>query len=156
MDTSVSPSPNIPSPATALVYPGQCLLEGTNVSEGRGTTRPFELCGLPGLDAVALADRLGGEGLPGVVFRPVWYRPTFQKHAGQACGGVQIHVRDRNVFEPVIAGIAIVKTAFDEAGLLEAVARLLGESSDVDKHSRRAAHAKAAAVRAQPVGAGAI
>jgi uncharacterized protein YbbC (DUF1343 family) len=112
----VLPSPNMPTPATALVYPGQCLLEGTNVSEGRGTTRPFELCGLPGLDAVALADRLGGEGLPGVVFRPVWYRPTFQKHAGRTCAGVQLHVVDREAFQPVRTGLAVLAAIRDLAG----------------------------------------
>ena len=78
----VLPSPNMPTVDTAVVYPGQCLLEGTNLSEGRGSTRPFEICGAPWVDAAALARRLGGLGLPGVAFRPVTYRPTFQKHAG--------------------------------------------------------------------------
>jgi uncharacterized protein YbbC (DUF1343 family) len=107
----VLPSPNMPILDTALVYPGQCLLEGTNLSEGRGTTRPFELCGLPGLDAAALAACLNREALPGVVFRPVWFRPTFQKHAGRTCGGVQFHVVDRAAFAPVRTSLALLAAA---------------------------------------------
>jgi uncharacterized protein YbbC (DUF1343 family) len=94
----VLPSPNMPTLDTALVYPGQCLLEGTNLSEGRGTTRPFELCGAPWLDAAKLAHRMNDEKLPGVRFRPAWFRPTFQKHAGNDCQGVQLHVTDRQTF----------------------------------------------------------
>jgi uncharacterized protein YbbC (DUF1343 family) len=109
----VLPSPNMPTPDTALVYPGQCLIEGTNLSEGRGTTRPFELCGAPGVDAGAVADRLTAESLPGVVFRPVWFRPTFQKHAGHTCGGVQLHVTDREVFRPVRTGFAVLSALRD-------------------------------------------
>jgi uncharacterized protein YbbC (DUF1343 family) len=104
----VMPSPNMPALETALVYPGQCLIEGTNLSEGRGTTRPFELCGAPGVDAAALARRLAAEELPGVVFRPAWFRPTFQKHAGRTCGGVQLHVTDRDAFRPVRTGLAVL------------------------------------------------
>ena len=104
----VLPSPNMPTVDTAVVYPGQCLLEGTNLSEGRGTTRPFEICGAPWVDAAALARRLGGLGLPGVAFRPVTYRPTFQKHAGLDCGGVQLHVTDRGAFRPVRTGLAVL------------------------------------------------
>lgn len=104
----VLPSPNMPTLETALVYPGQCLLEGTNLSEGRGTTRPFELCGAPDLDANRLADRLRQENLPGVIFRPVYYCPTFQKHAGTLCGGVQVHVTDRQTFQPVRTGLALL------------------------------------------------
>lgn len=104
----VLPSPNMPTVDTAVVYPGQCLLEGTNLSEGRGTTRPFEICGAPWIDGGALARRLGGLGLPGVVFRPVTYRPTFQKHAGIDCGGVQLHVTDRASFRPVRTGLAVL------------------------------------------------
>src|SRR5207237_2101097 len=73
----VLPSPNMPTLETAYVYPGQCLIEGTNLSEGRGTTRPFELCGAPGLDAVALCRGLNAAGLSGVTFRPAWFQPTF-------------------------------------------------------------------------------
>lgn len=104
----VLPSPNMPTVDTAVVYPGQCLFEGTNLSEGRGTTRPFEICGAPWVDGVALARRLTAEGLPGVFFRPVTYRPTFQKHAGRDCGGVQVHVTDRETFLPVRTGLAIL------------------------------------------------
>jgi uncharacterized protein YbbC (DUF1343 family) len=109
----VLPSPNMPTLQTALVYPGQCLLEGTNLSEGRGTTRPFELCGAPGIDSAALARRLAAEGLPGVLFRPTWFRPTFQKHAGQTCGGVQLHVTDRDAFQPVRTGLAVLAALRD-------------------------------------------
>ena len=94
----VLPSPNMPTPDTARAYPGGCLVEGTNLSEGRGTTRPFELVGAPWLDAAALAESLSqagdAEGLDGVLFRAAWFRPTFQKHAGRSCGGVQVHVTD--------------------------------------------------------------
>jgi uncharacterized protein YbbC (DUF1343 family) len=112
----VMPSPNMPTVESALVYPGQCLIEGTNLSEGRGTTRPFELCGAPGVDARALADRLNGEGWQGVVFRPATYRPTFQKHAGRTCGGVQLHVTDPAAFRPVRAGLAVLAALRDAAG----------------------------------------
>ena len=94
----VLPSPNMPSVDTAFVYPGGCLIEGTNLSEGRGTTRPFELVGAPWLDPWRLARDLTREGLPGVRFRPVFFTPTFQKHAGRLCGGVQVHVTDRSRF----------------------------------------------------------
>jgi len=104
----VLPSPNMPTVETAVVYPGQCLLEGTNISEGRGTTRPFELCGAPWVDAMTVAERLNREGLPGVVFRAVSFQPTFQKHAGRQCGGVQLHVVDRRAFQPVRTGLALV------------------------------------------------
>jgi uncharacterized protein YbbC (DUF1343 family) len=102
------PSPNMPTVDTAFVYPGQCFLEGTNLSEGRGTTRPFELCGAPWLDARQLCRRLEDEALPGVVFRPASFRPTFQKFAGQTCHGLQIHVLDREAFQPVRTGLSIL------------------------------------------------
>jgi uncharacterized protein YbbC (DUF1343 family) len=104
----VLPSPNMPTLDTAIVYPGQCLIEGTNLSEGRGTTRPFEICGAPWLDGPKLAHRMNDEKLPGVRFRPVSFRPTFQKHAGQDCGGVQIHVTDRSSFRPVRTSLALL------------------------------------------------
>ena len=110
----VPPSPNMPTPDTALVYPGMGLLEGTNVSEGRGTTRPFETVGAPWVDAPALAARLNAMGLPGVRFRPTWFTPTFSKHAGQACAGVQLHVTDRNTFRPVRTGLAVLKALHDQ------------------------------------------
>jgi len=104
----VLPSPNVPTPATALVYPGTCLLEGTNLSEGRGTTRPFHLLGAPWLDADALADRLNAERLPGVRFRPARFVPTWDKHAGVGCGGVELHVHEPRAFRPFRTGLACV------------------------------------------------
>ncbi len=105
----VMPSPNVPTLESALVYPGTVLFEGTNVSEGRGTTRPFELIGAPWVDAEPFAARLNARDLPGVHFRPVTFEPTFHKHAGRACGGCQIHVVDREVFRPVATGVALVE-----------------------------------------------
>lgn len=104
----VLPSPNMSTLDTAFVYPGMCLLEGTNLSEGRGTTRPFELCGAPWIAARELATRLEAEALPGVRFRPAMFRPTFQKFAGTECGGVQLHVTDRAAFRPVRTGLAVL------------------------------------------------
>ena len=104
----VMPSPNIPTLDTAMVYPGTVLFEGTNVSEGRGTTRPFELIGAPWVDPDAFTDRLNACGLPGVHFRPVVFEPTFQKHARETCGGCQIHVLDRTTFRPVETGVALL------------------------------------------------
>ena len=107
----VLPSPNMPTLDTALVYPGGCLCEGTNLSEGRGTTRPFELVGAPWLDGSDLARRLGNLELPGAAFRPVRFVPGFQKHAGRACGGVQVHVTNRKTFRPLLTGLAVVVEA---------------------------------------------
>jgi uncharacterized protein YbbC (DUF1343 family) len=104
----VFPSPNMPTLDTALVYPGQCLLEGTNLSEGRGTTLPFELSGAPWIDGHRLARELNALRLPGVHFRPVAFRPTFQKHAGRTCGGVQIHVLASHEFRPQETGVAVL------------------------------------------------
>jgi uncharacterized protein YbbC (DUF1343 family) len=112
----VLPSPNMPTVDTAVVYPGQCLIEGTNLSEGRGTTRPFELSGAPWIDPNRLARSLEEEGLPGVVFRPTWFRPTFQKFAGRNCGGVQLHVTDRAAFQPVRTSLAVLATMRDLSG----------------------------------------
>jgi uncharacterized protein YbbC (DUF1343 family) len=109
----VMPSPNIPTVETATIFPGTVHLEGTQMSEGRGTTRPFELIGAPYISAKQYERQLEGYGFPGVTFRATHFLPTFQKHAGQVCGGVQIHVTDRQTFEPVVAGIAAVKTAYD-------------------------------------------
>jgi uncharacterized protein YbbC (DUF1343 family) len=105
----VLPSPNMPTPETALVYPGLCLLEGTNISEGRGTTRPFEILGAPFVDGYRLADQLASDQLPGVAFRPLSFRPTFHKFAGQVCGGVQLHVTSRADFRPYRTGIAVLR-----------------------------------------------
>jgi uncharacterized protein YbbC (DUF1343 family) len=90
------------------VYPGTVLLEGTNVSEGRGTTRPFEIVGAPWVDPERLASDLNGRHMPGVFFRPVLFEPTFHKHAGTPCGGCQIHVTDRRLFRSVEAGVAVI------------------------------------------------
>jgi uncharacterized protein YbbC (DUF1343 family) len=104
----VMPSPNIPTLDTAIAYPGTVLFEGTNVSEGRGTTRPFELVGAPGIVPERLARELNRAPLPGMVFRPVVFQPTFHKHASLSCGGCQIHVLDRQAFRPVLTGVALL------------------------------------------------
>ncbi|HSD22635.1 MAG TPA: DUF1343 domain-containing protein [Anaeromyxobacter sp.] len=104
----VFPSPNMPTPETALVYPGMCLLEGTNLSEGRGTTRPFELFGAPWLDANRLEGDLARERLPGVRFRPASFVPTWDKHAGVRCHGVELFVTDAERFRPFRTGLACV------------------------------------------------
>jgi uncharacterized protein YbbC (DUF1343 family) len=108
----VIPSPNMPTAETALVYPGGCLLEGTNLSEGRGTTRPFEIVGAPWIDGRRLAKDLSG--LPGFIARPLTFRPTFQKHAGQVCGGVQIHVTQPDLFRPVAVYTALIAFAREQ------------------------------------------
>ncbi len=107
----VPPSPNMPTTDTALVYPGMCLLEGTNLSEGRGTTRPFEVFGAPWLDGAALAEALNVLALPGVSFLPAQFRPMFDKHAGKACGGARIHVTDRAAFRPFQTGLRVIEAA---------------------------------------------
>jgi uncharacterized protein YbbC (DUF1343 family) len=107
----IPPSPNLPTLDSATVYPGMVLVEGTNLSEGRGTTRPFELVGAPYIQSRSFAERLNALNLPGVRFRPVYFQPTFQKWAGEMCGGIQIHVKDREAFEPYWTGIAIIATA---------------------------------------------
>ena len=104
-------SPNMPTYDTALVYPGGCLLEGTNLSDGRGTTRPFELTGAPWLDGVRLASELVATGLPGFVARPVSFEPTFHKHAKKMCGGVQIHPTDPRTFRPYATYLALIALA---------------------------------------------
>jgi uncharacterized protein YbbC (DUF1343 family) len=110
----VMPSPNIPTLDSAVVYPGTVLFEGTSVSEGRGTTRPFELVGAPGVVAERFAEELNRRRLPGVHFRPVLFEPTFHKHGRHACGGCQAHVTDRRTFRPVLTGVALV-AAFRQA-----------------------------------------
>ncbi|MET9776666.1 DUF1343 domain-containing protein [Streptomyces sp. NPDC006367] len=106
----VPPSPNMPTPETALVYSGTCLFEGTNLSEGRGTTRPFELLGAEGIDG-RWAAAANGLGLPGVRFREAYFAPVFSKFQGRTVGGVQVHVHDRAAFDPVRTGIALLVTA---------------------------------------------
>jgi uncharacterized protein YbbC (DUF1343 family) len=104
----VMPSPNMPTVETAVVYPGMCLLEATNLSEGRGTTRPFELFGAPFVDGRALAAELSRYGLDGAVLRPCTIEPTFHKHAKQPCGAIQIHVTDRTRFDAYRTGLAVL------------------------------------------------
>jgi uncharacterized protein YbbC (DUF1343 family) len=109
----VLPSPNMPTLDAATVFPGTVHFEGTQVSEGRGTTKPFELIGAPYIDPDDYADALNQLGLPGVYFRSCVFQPTFQKHKGVSCGGVQIHVTDRDSFKPWLTGIAMAKFAHD-------------------------------------------
>ncbi|MGE5578315.1 MAG: exo-beta-N-acetylmuramidase NamZ domain-containing protein [Syntrophothermus sp.] len=105
----VQPSPNMPTLDTVLVYPGTCLLEGTNLSEGRGTTRPFEVFGAPWVSGHDLAFHLNLQDLPGVRFRPTSFVPAFSKYAGETCEGVQIHVMDPAAYEPVRTGLVIIQ-----------------------------------------------
>ncbi len=105
----VYPSPNMPTLDTALVYPGMCLVEATELSEGRGTCRPFEIAGAPGIDPEALAAALAAENLSGCRFRPLYFRPQFQKYSGSTCGGVQIHLTDRRRFDSYLTGVAFLR-----------------------------------------------
>lgn len=107
----VPPSPNMPTVETATLYPGMCLIEGTNLSEGRGTTKPFEWVGAPWIDSERWADTLNTLELPGVHFRPIHFIPTFSKYADQVCHGVQVHVTDRDRFKLVDAGLHLIATA---------------------------------------------
>lgn len=109
----VLPSPNIPTLDSAIVYPGTVLFEGANLSEGRGTTKPFELVGAPWIEPEAFAQRMNREGLPGVYFRPALFEPTFHKHASTPCGGCQIHITNRQTMRPVETGVALLKTFRD-------------------------------------------
>lgn len=111
----VLPSPNMPTYDTALVYPGGCLLEGTNLSDGRGTTRPFEITGAPWVDGARLARSLAETGLPGFIARPLSFEPTFHKHAKKQCGGVQIHVTDAQAFRPLATYVALIALAHHAA-----------------------------------------
>lgn len=104
----LAPSPNMPTATTARVYPGGCLIEATELSEGRGTTRPFQLAGAPGVDPVAVADRLAARGLPGAAFLPTYFRPQFQKHAGRICGGVELAVTDAARLAPYRTGVELL------------------------------------------------
>jgi uncharacterized protein YbbC (DUF1343 family) len=104
----IMPSPNMPTLDTAAVYPGMCLIEGTNLSEGRGTTRPFEIIGAPWIDAPVLRDALDEMELPGAAFREAYFTPTASKFSGDQCAGVQVHVTDRTRFRPVASAVAVV------------------------------------------------
>jgi uncharacterized protein YbbC (DUF1343 family) len=113
----VLPSPNMPTMETALVYPGMCLFEGTLLSEGRGTTKPFEIFGAPFIDNERLADELNGLQLPGVWFRSLSFEPTFQKHAGKVCGGAQIHITDREKFRPfktAVTALSVIRRLYPD------------------------------------------
>jgi uncharacterized protein YbbC (DUF1343 family) len=116
----VMPSPNMPTVETAVVYPGGCLIEATNLSEGRGTTRPFEIIGAPWIDADRLATDLNNSGLHGSYFRPLQFEPTFNKYKGQICNGVFLHVLDRDTFEPVLAYVALMQCIIRQKGVHDA------------------------------------
>jgi uncharacterized protein YbbC (DUF1343 family) len=105
----VIPSPNLPTLDAATVYPGQVLLEGTNLSEGRGTAKPFEIFGAPWIDGFTLAKELNSLSLPGVKFREVWFTPTFSKHKEQLCGGCQLHVTDREAYQPIASTLSVLR-----------------------------------------------
>ncbi len=128
----ILPSPNMPTILTATVYPGTCLIEGTNLSEGRGTTRPFELIGAPWLDSKRLAESLNRLGLKGVYFRPQAFTPTFSKYKTELCRGIQVHVLDRDDFQPIEAALHIIQQVMKlQPGSLEfnnAFDRLTGTS----------------------------
>ena len=111
----VLPSPNLPTPDSCVVYPGMVLVEGTNLSEGRGTTKPFELVGAPYLDPYALVEAVSSEDTVGATLRPCFFEPTFQKHAGVMCGGVQIHVTDPRAFRSVRAAVGLFRAMKDQA-----------------------------------------
>jgi molybdopterin-guanine dinucleotide biosynthesis protein MobB len=158
----IPPSPNMPTLDTARVYPGGCLVEATNLSEGRGTTRPFEQVGAPFLDAAALAKELAGLGLPGVAFRPAHFRPAFHKFAGRTCHGIFLQVTDREVFRPYETGLRLIEAArrlsggsfawrsepyeFDSRPAIDLltgsteVRRSLDERRDVEEFCRRQRH----------------
>ncbi len=112
----ILPSPNMPTVDTAVVYNSTCIFEGTNISEGRGTTKPFEFVGAPWLDANRLADRMNGVGLEGVLFRPVYFTPSFSKHMNTLCKGVQLHILDRNRFLPVKTGLYLLEEIKKQSG----------------------------------------
>lgn len=111
----VLPSPNMPTLDTATLYPGACLFEGTTLSEGRGTTKPFELIGAPWIDAEVWADSLNATDLPGVAFRPAYFVPMFSKHERDHSEGVQVHVLDRDRIDPVKIGLTMLMSAFNHA-----------------------------------------
>ena len=112
----IAPSPNLPKFAGVVLYPGLCLIEATQISEGRGTTRPFQLIGAPGIPAPVLAEALTDQQHPGVAFTPAWFRPQFQKHAGKACAGVQIEVLDAAEVAPYELGVELIATLFEVCG----------------------------------------
>jgi uncharacterized protein YbbC (DUF1343 family) len=108
----IPPSPNLPTPVSAAVYPGQVLLEGTNISEGRGTTQPFEIFGAPFIDAGKIISMIGKNGLPGIILRPVAFEPTSNKWMGQRCEGFQIHIIDRNKYKPYLSALKLLHSVY--------------------------------------------
>ncbi len=126
----VIPSPNMPTLDTARVYPGMCVFEGSNISEGRGTTKPFEMVGAPFIDGFALAEDLNKLGLPGVRFRPAYFRPTFSRFSGQDCGGIQVHVMDRETFDPIRTALHVLQTIYqkypDQVTITSYAGKLMG------------------------------
>ncbi|MEC0227850.1 exo-beta-N-acetylmuramidase NamZ family protein [Paenibacillus alba] len=141
----VMPSLGIPRFDTALLYPGTCLFEGTNMSEGRGTTVPFEIVGAPFIDAQKLADEMNGKKLPGLIFRPVFFKPTFSKFEGESCSGVQLHVLDARAFQPLETAISLmytIKDNYEQFAFLPPVKEGSRPFIDLlggDKHYREAA-----------------
>ena len=133
----VIPSPNMPTLDTALVYPGMCVFEGSNVSEGRGTTKPFEMIGAPFINGVELAKDLNALNLPGVRFRPAYFKPTFSNFSGEFCGGIQAHVMNRETFDPIRTGLIVLKTVYDkypeDVTITEYASKLMGVP---DLHNR--------------------
>lgn len=111
----IMPSPNMPAIDTAVVYSGTCIFEGTNISEGRGTTKPFEIIGAPWLDALRLSDAMNSLNLPGAKFRPVYFTPAFSKHSGKLCQGIQIHVTSRKIYKPVKTGLYLLNVIREES-----------------------------------------
>lgn len=105
-------SPNMPTQTTATVYPGQCLFEGSNLSTGRGTTRPFEIIGAPFINGSSVAMIMNSMKLPGVRFRPAYFQPTFDRYLGEMCGGVQVHVLDEIEFQPIKTGMLLLQTIY--------------------------------------------
>jgi len=132
----VAPSPNLPTAEIAFLYPGLCLVEGTELSEGRGTTRPFELVGAPGIDAVDLADELSTRGLAGVEFVPTFFRPQFHKHSGEVCGGVEVRVTDLWALRPFRCGVellaAVRKVAPDSLVWRQEAYEFVGDRPAID------------------------
>lgn len=110
----VLPSPNMPTIDTAMVYTGMCVFEGANISEGRGTTKPFEMVGAPFINGVELAQDLNALGLPGVRFRPAYFKPSFDDYSGQFCGGIQVHVMDKEAFDPIRTGLTALKKIYEK------------------------------------------
>ncbi len=108
----IAPSPNIPTPLTAVLYPGTCLFEGTNISEGRGTAKPFEIIGAPWIDGETLREKLRHENIPGALFTSTYFTPAFSKYQGEQCEGVCLHITDLKTFKPLLTGIIILSTVY--------------------------------------------